>query len=48
VRRVALVLGKQEDANRFGALFEKIRTAFQREFVTGLEELVRGRKQRMF
>jgi alpha-L-rhamnosidase len=34
MRRVALVLGKQEDANRFGVLFEKVRAAFQREFVT--------------
>jgi len=34
MRRIALVLGRQNDANRYGELFEKIRHAFQREFVT--------------
>ena len=34
MRRIALVLGRQSDANRYGELFEKIRHAFQREFVT--------------
>src|SRR6185369_11994042 len=34
MRQIALVLGRQNDANRYGELFEKIRHAFQREFVT--------------
>src|SRR4030095_16858886 len=34
MRRIALVLGRRDDADRFGELFEKIRHAFQREFVT--------------
>jgi alpha-L-rhamnosidase len=32
--RAALVLGKAEDARSYRALFERIRTAFQREYVT--------------
>ncbi len=34
MQRIALLLGKQEDAVRYGELFDKIRKAFQREFVT--------------
>jgi alpha-L-rhamnosidase len=34
MRRIALVLGRRDDADRYGELFEKIRHAFQREFVT--------------
>ena len=32
--RIARILGKADDAQRYGALFNKIKTAFQREFVT--------------
>jgi alpha-L-rhamnosidase len=34
MQRIANVLGKQNDAQRYGDLFNKIRNAFQREFVT--------------
>jgi alpha-L-rhamnosidase len=34
LRRVALILGKQEDAARYGELLSKIKSAFRREFVT--------------
>ena len=34
LQRSARVLGKAEDAARYGELFERIKTAFQREFVT--------------
>jgi len=34
MRRIALVLGRQPDADRYGELFNKIRSAFQKEFVT--------------
>ena len=34
LQRTARVLGKTEDAATYGALLEKIKTAFQREFVT--------------
>ncbi|PYV45630.1 MAG: alpha-L-rhamnosidase [Acidobacteria bacterium] len=34
LQRVALVLGKQDDAARYAELFSKIKSAFRREFVT--------------
>lgn len=34
LRRIALVLGKENDAKRFGELHDKIKNAFRREFVT--------------
>jgi alpha-L-rhamnosidase len=34
LRRAALVLGKKDDAARYGELFEKIKRAFRHEFVT--------------
>lgn len=34
MQRIAHVLGKEDDAARFGELFGKIKNAFQREFVT--------------
>lgn len=34
VRRAALVLDKREDAARYGELFDKIKEAFRREYVT--------------
>jgi alpha-L-rhamnosidase len=34
MQRIARVLGKENDAVRYGELFSKIRTAFQKEFVT--------------
>jgi alpha-L-rhamnosidase len=34
MQRIATALGKEKDAARYGDLFSKIKTAFQREFVT--------------
>jgi alpha-L-rhamnosidase len=34
MQRIARILGKENDAARFGELFEKIKDAFQKEFVT--------------
>ena len=34
MQRISHVLGRESDAARYGELFDKIRTAFQREFVT--------------
>lgn len=34
LQRIALILGKQNDATRYGELLGKIKTAFRREFVT--------------
>ena len=34
LQRIALVLGKQNDATRYGELLGRIKTAFRREFVT--------------
>lgn len=42
--RVAAALGRQDDAERYGALFEAVRAAFQRRYVTGAG-LVAGETQ---
>ncbi len=34
LQRIAHILGKENDANRYGELFTKIKNAFRREFVT--------------
>jgi alpha-L-rhamnosidase len=34
LRRAAVVLGKEAEAREYGALFEQVRAAFQREYVT--------------
>jgi alpha-L-rhamnosidase len=40
LRRSAEVLGKEEDARKYGALFEQIRAAFQQAFVTASGRVV--------
>ncbi|MEI8197227.1 MAG: alpha-L-rhamnosidase C-terminal domain-containing protein [Phycisphaerae bacterium] len=40
MQKIAGLLGKQEDQQRFARLFEKIKTAFNREFVTPAGRLV--------
>ena len=47
LQRSARVLGKAEDAAKYGELLERIKTAFQREFVTGLAAWAKTRRPRM-
>jgi alpha-L-rhamnosidase len=42
MRRAALVLGKSDDAARYADQLEKIKAAFQREFVTGAARVAEG------